>query len=45
MKSFFQHHCNVLHIYCRLVPFCGCKKAKAIAKWYGESMFHKLIYV
>jgi len=41
MKAKFQHHLNVLHVYCRLRAIVGKRAAKAIARYWENTIFYK----
>jgi hypothetical protein len=45
MRSYLQHYCNPVHIWCRLVD-CGMsrERARMIAKWY-QFLVWEVLYV
>lgn len=44
MRSWLQHHCNTLHVYCRLYRVFGRRRARAIAIWWSRTNTYRALY-
>ncbi|MCK8600084.1 hypothetical protein [Desulfoferrobacter suflitae] len=44
MKSILQHHLNVLHVYCRLCPFLGCRVARQFSQRWARTVIYRVLY-
>lgn len=44
-KGLLQHHLNVLHVYCALCPYLGCKEARRLASRWEHSNAYRFLYI